>query len=160
MHSILNKVLTVGNEKVFRVEIPIAGEIHIFETDLICNSCGKRIKNEEYLYFCAKCKDDLCSGYNCLKKHAGHSFFRFGKIQSESSIDEMIASRPAPPKGTSKPPIKISAIGLPMAPPMAPAAGPPAPPTKDPTINTGISILRTDMLKELKRLKCIMEKKI
>ncbi|MFX1293335.1 MAG: hypothetical protein ACFFD2_00555 [Promethearchaeota archaeon] len=138
-------------DKIFEIEVPIAGEIHLYQTDLICNSCGKRLQNGEYLYFCMKCKDDLCSKYGCLKKHAGHSFFRWGRIETDTPIEELIAKRPAPPSATKPYKPLGPTMGVPMAPPSAPP-----PPIKGPTINSGaLSALRTEMLKELK---CLMTK--
>jgi hypothetical protein len=162
-------MIQVGTEKIFEIQVPIEGEIRVYKTDLICNSCGKRLDDGEYLYFCAKCEDDLCSSYACLSKHAGHRFFRWGKIDTGKgpSIDDLIKNRPAPPKkGTAQPPIKISTIGVPMAPPAAPpppplgvpaapAAGPP-PPVRGPTILTGAASLRASLLTELK---CLMKKR-
>ena len=143
----------MGKMKEYEIKIPIQGKTHIFKTDLICNACGSKIQNEEYLYFCVNDKDDLCSKYECLKKHAGHQFFRWGKIQLSSdpntqkptamvtsSLTELVPKRPAPP----------------MIAPAAPGA-PLPPPTKGPLVNTAMLSLRSNMLAELKRLKCVME---
>ncbi|MHA1266742.1 MAG: hypothetical protein ACTSRS_16015 [Candidatus Helarchaeota archaeon] len=188
--------------KEFEIQVPIDGEPHIYKTDLICNSCGKKLKNGDYLYFCMKEHDDLCSNYNCLKKHAGHRFFRWGKIESGSphSTSPDASSKtsnkikylpgpalptiPAAPADTS-PPIKIKHV--PFKPIPAPAAPPPAvpsisssipielrpaPPSKgsvivtQPTVSEGpvirsglgaMNSLRSDMLKELRRLKSIIK---
>lgn len=139
-------------EKLFEIEVPIQGETHLYETDLICNSCGKKLQNGEYLYFCMKCKDDLCSRYGCLRNHAGHGFFRWGKIESEIPLEELIKSRPAPPSASVPLKPSVPTMGVPAAPPKAPS-----PPIKGPTITSGpISMLRTEMLKELK---CLMSKR-
>ncbi|MHA1132303.1 MAG: hypothetical protein ACTSQI_09010 [Candidatus Helarchaeota archaeon] len=159
-------------EKIFEIQVPIEGKIKTYKTDLICNSCGKQLKDGDYLYFCAKCEDDLCSNFECLSKHAGHRFFRWGRIDSGTgpSINDLIKNRPAPPRrGESRPPIKIHTLGVPMAPPAAPSGpalgvpnappeGPPAtlsPPISGPTIRMGLGELRSSMLKELKSLKKI-----
>ena len=83
-------VKILGKEKIFQIEIPIAGKTHVFKTDLICNSCEKKIENGHYLYFCRKCNDDLCSDPDCLKKHAGHTYMRFGKVETDQPLDELI----------------------------------------------------------------------
>ncbi len=133
----------------YEIEIPIQGKTHLFKTDLICNSCGKQIQDGEYLYFCANDKDDLCSAYECLKKHAGHQFFRWGKIQLKSDTQKQI------PMITSTLTTMVPKISVPSAAvPAAPAAG--APP-KAPLVNTATLSLRTALLSELKRLKCLME---
>ncbi len=145
-------MIDMGKAKEYSVEIPIQGKKHLFKTDLICNSCGRQIPAGEYLYFCVNDKDDLCSKYECLKKHAGHQFFRWGKVQLvsdpttqdpkvmiTSSLTSLVPKRPAPP----------------MVAPAAPGA-PPAP-IKGPLVNTAMLSLRSNMLTELKRLKCVME---
>ena len=146
--------MKMGKIKEYEIQIPIQGKMHIFKTDLICNSCGSQIQNGEYLYFCVNDKDDLCSKYECLKKHVGHQFFRWGKVQLgsdpktqqlkvmiTSSLTSLVPKRPAPP----------------MALPTASAPGAPPAPTKGPLVNTAMLSLRSNMLTELKRLKCIME---
>ncbi|NVM55497.1 MAG: hypothetical protein HWN66_17450 [Candidatus Helarchaeota archaeon] len=138
----------MGKEKEFKIEIPIQGKKHVFKTDLICNSCGKKIEPGNYLYFCVNDEDDLCSNYECLKKHAGHQFFRWGKVQLESD--------PKTPTVTSS----LSTL-VPTRPPAVIAPGAPAeapPPTETPLVNTATLSLRTSLLSELKRLKCISEK--
>ncbi len=146
-------------KQVFELKVPIEGKIVTYKTDLICNSCGKQLKDGEYLYFCMKEKDDLCSSFQCLRKHAGHRFFRWGRIEMEGSIDHLVKSRTAPP--TSSSPLKPThpPMGVPIAPPMAPPTAPslPAgPPTKGPVITPSILALRTEMLSELSRLSKII----
>lgn len=138
----------MGNEKEYVIEIPIQGKIHVFKTDLICNCCGKKIQNGEYLYFCVNDKDDLCSKYDCLKEHAGHQFFRWGKVQLQSDPD----TQKLTPIITSS---LTSLVPKRPAPPAAPAPGAPA--TKGPLVNTATLSLRSALLSELKSLHCVME---
>ncbi|MFX1293333.1 MAG: hypothetical protein ACFFD2_00545 [Promethearchaeota archaeon] len=170
----------MAKAKEYAFEIPIEGKIHILKTDLICNSCGKELKNGEYLYFCMKEHDDLCSSYRCLKKHAGHGFFRWGKIdlglpeaknaQEVSAMSVLKAPLSMPAAPPLPPPIGVPTasasgppkhpLGPPMGVPSAPTSGPPCPPPKGPTIRTGpasLLSLRDDMLRELRRLKKIMK---
>ena len=142
----------MGKFKEYEIEIPIQGKSHIFKTDLICNTCGSQIQNGEYLYFCVNDKDDLCSKYECLKKHAGHQFFRWGKVQLESDPKTQEQSVMVTSSLTSLVPSRP-----PMAVPTAPAPGAP-PPTKGPLVSTASLSLRTSLLSELKRLKCVMER--
>ncbi len=174
--------------KEYEIEVPVDGQVHIYKTDLICNSCGKKLGDGEYLYFCMKDKDDLCSNYNCLKKHAGHRFFRWGRVELGirtegpqintasrigppsaatklvSVLKSTIPSPPAAPAGATTP-IRTTALpgappSLPMGPPPIARGGPPPPPEEGPVIKAGLpafTTLRDDMLKELKRLKSIME---
>jgi len=166
--------------KEYEIEVPVDGQVHIYKTDLVCNSCGKKLGDGEYLYFCMKDKDDLCSNYNCLKKHAGHRFFRWGRVELGGKIEGPqinTTTRIAPPSVSRKlVSVPFSTIpSLPAAPPAAPPAGPPiktigvpmaplgapaAAPAEAPVIKAGLpafTTLRDDMLKELKRLKTIME---
>ena len=142
----------------------------------VCNSCGKKLGDGEYLYFCMKDKDDLCSNFNCLKKHAGHRFFRWGRVELGIKTEGPqinTASRIGPPSAASKlasvlthtlpslpaappagPPIKTLGV------PMAPLGAPPAAPAEGPIIKAGLpafTTLRDEMLKELKRMKDITE---
>ncbi|MHA1649843.1 MAG: hypothetical protein ACTSYB_06600 [Candidatus Helarchaeota archaeon] len=148
----------MGKERIFEIELPIGGKLYRYQTDLICNCCGKLIDNGEYLYFCIDCEDDLCSSYECLKHHAGHRFFRWGRIETETPIEKLVHARPAPPKGSEGTPIKIQTQSLPAISPADPSSQTPSePPGKRPIINSGLLNLRTEFLKELNRLKSIME---
>lgn len=135
----------MGKMKEYEIKIPIQGKMHVFKTDLICNSCKGQIKNGNYLYFCVNDEDDLCSKYDCLSKHAGHQFFRWGKIELEED--------PA----TSEKTAMITSSLTSLAPAAPPMAAPSAPAGPAPLANTAMLSLRSDMLCELKRLKCVME---
>jgi len=147
-------MIQMGRElvKEYSIEVPIEGKTYIYTTDLICNSCGKTLQDGDYLYFCMDEKDDLCSGFNCLKKHAGHRFFRWGKIQMGPEKPDFSA-RPAPPSGHSyAKPIKTALLpGIPTSLPAAPSA--PSGPLKSDPSTLSLSTLRTEMLRELK---CLM----
>jgi hypothetical protein len=166
--------------KVYEIEVPVDGQVHIYKTDLICNSCGRQLGDGEYLYFCMKDKDDLCSNYNCLKKHAGHRFFRWGRVELGVKTEGPqinTASRIGPPSAASKL-VTILSPTIPSRPPAPPCApspikttiapggppslpmAPPAPPADGPVIKAGLpafTALRDDMLMELKRLKTIVK---
>jgi len=163
--------------KDYEIEVPVDGRVQIYRTDLVCNSCGKKLGDGEYLYFCMKDKDDLCSNYNCLKKHAGHRFFRWGRVELGVKTTEgpqiNTASRIGPPSTASKLASVLThtlpslPAGPPAAPPgktlgvpLTPLGAPPAAPAEASVIKAGLpafTTLRDDMLKELKRLKTIME---
>jgi hypothetical protein len=143
-------------EKSYSIEVPIDGKTYIYSTDLICNSCGKELQDGDYLYFCMDEKDDLCSSFNCLKKHAGHRFFRWGKIQM-GPVKPDFSSRPAPPTGhSSAKPIKTALLpGIMPSLPAGPLA-PQAPLKSDPSAMSMMT-MRTEMLRELKCLKSVMK---
>lgn len=113
----------MADYKQFEIQVPIDGEVHIYKTDLICNACGKKLKNGDYLYFCMKDHDDLCSSYKCLKKHAGHRFFRWGLIEKgspHSTSDLKVTTTSSAARSFSL----LAGPTLPAA-PRAPAASPP-----------------------------------
>jgi len=161
------------NLKEYEIQVPVDGLIHIYKTDLVCNSCGKKLSDGEYLYFCMKDKDDLCSNYRCLKKHAGHRFFRWGRIEMGSGTitpDINIATCLAPPSASRSintlfqstlPTAPVAPAGPPSLPGKAPARAPPSQqPGAEPVIVAGIpafASLRNDMLMELSRLKTIVQ---
>ncbi|MFX0094464.1 MAG: hypothetical protein ACFFBD_22190 [Candidatus Hodarchaeota archaeon] len=96
--------------KKHKVPVFYRGKKRFYETDLVCNSCGKQFIVGTYFYICPKDGDDLCSSFDCRIRHTGHGLARF-QLKSGQQIvpdeagvmivEPMVASQPVPAMRTS-----------------------------------------------------------